>query len=56
MAHNHGNEGNEYRIRIVHGDGTAGQTDSPSVRPLNLLTSYDNRGFHSSRSSTAKHG
>jgi hypothetical protein len=22
MAHNHGNEGNEYQIRIVHGDGT----------------------------------
>ena len=22
MAHNHGHEGNEYQIRIVHGDGT----------------------------------
>jgi len=22
MAHNHGNEGNEYQIRIVHGNGT----------------------------------
>jgi hypothetical protein len=22
MAHNHSNEGNEYQIRIVHGDGT----------------------------------